>query len=246
MSGSHVRLRATGPPHAVLSGVKLVVIGMLWVASAVAAPMANDIVGQPLEGPFATRNEACEAVLATRGPCTTYQAQITPSSTPGWSKVELGAVSDKRSHSKTKHFGLLVEIDKHWFGTFLGTDGTVDTEFFPPCKPGGGVGSCAPNHANKPSYYALPKLSWVNAVAGGSKELVLFYSTPADVGFRETEPSAELVQVCGLGAAGVPSCTVELIVVTRSRARVKSPADLFSGDGKLTLAGETIVSQLKF
>ena len=226
--------------------MKLGVIGMIWVVLAIAAPaMADDIVGQSLEGPFATRNEACEAVLATRGPCTNYHVQITASSTPGWTKVELGAVSDKRSHSKTKHFGLFVEIDKQWFGGFLGTDGTVDTEFFPPCKPGGGVGSCAPFHADKPTYYALPKLSWVNAIAGGSKELVLFYPTASDVGFREEEPTAELVQVCGLGAANVPSCTVQLIAVTRSRARVKSPADLFAGDGSLTLAGEMIASQLK-
>jgi hypothetical protein len=223
---------------------KLVVI---LVAITIAAPaMADDVVGQSLEGPFATRNEACEAVLATRGPCTTYHVQLTPSSTPGWSKVELGAVADRRSQSKTKHFGLFVEIDKQWFGGFLGTDGTVDTEFFPPCKPGGGVGSCAPFHADKPMHYALPKLSWVNAVAGGSKELVMFYPTPSDVGFREEEPTAELVQVCGLSAARVPSCTVELIAVTRSRARVKSPADLFTGDGNLTLAGETTVSQLQF
>jgi hypothetical protein len=106
-----------------------------------------------------------------------------------------------------------------------------------------------------PSYYGLPKLSWVNAIAGGSKELVLFYPRPSDVGFREFAPTGELVQVCGLSTAGVPSCTVELIAVTRSRARVKSPADLFTGDGDLALAGEvkladgsyeTLVAHLKF
>ena len=220
-------------------------LGVLLVVAIAAPAMADDIVGQSFEGPFATRNEACEAVLATRGPCTTYHVQITPSATPGWSKVELGAVNDQRSRSKTKHFGLFVEIDKQWFGTFLGTEGFVDTEFFPPCEPGGGVGSCAPFHADKPTHYGLPKLSWVNAIAGGSKELVLFYPTPSDVGFRESDPTAELVQVCGLGVAHVPSCTVELIVVTRSRVRVKSPADLFTGDGNVTLAGETTVSQLK-
>jgi hypothetical protein len=221
-------------------------LALIWVAIAAAPAMADDIPGQPLEGPFATRNEACEAVLAKRGPCTTYHARVTPSSTPGWSKVELGAIDDERSHSKTKHFALFVEIDKHWFATFLGTDGTVDTEIFPPCKPGGGVGSCAPSHADKPSFYRVPRLSWVDAVAGGSKELVLFYPTPADVGFREDEPTAELVQVCGLSAARVPGCTVELIVVTRSRSRVKSPADLFTGDGNVTFAGEKTTSQLKF
>jgi hypothetical protein len=222
----------------------------------IAAPaMADDIVGQPLEGPFATRDEACKAVLATRGPCTTYQTQITPSATRGWTKVELGSINDEHPRLKTKHFGLFVEINKQWFGRFLGTNGLVDTEFFPRCPPGGGVGSCAPNHADKPSYYSLPKLSWVNAVAGGSKELVLFYPTPSDVGFRELAPTAELVQVCGLGAGGVPSCTADLFAVTRSRVRVKVPADLFPGDGSLAIAGEvkladgsyeTLVGQLKF
>jgi hypothetical protein len=221
-------------------------LALILIAIAAAPALAEDIPGQRLEGPFASRNEACEAALAPRGPCTTYQTQITAGSSAGWTKVELGAVDDKRSHSKTKHFGLFVEIDKQWFGGFLGTDGTVDTELFPPCKPGGGVGSCAPSHADRPIHYTLPKLSWVNVVSGGSKELVLFYPTPSDVGFREDDPTAELVQVCGLSAARSPSCTVELIVVTRSRAHVKSPADLFTGDGNVTLAGETTVSPLKF
>jgi len=84
-----------------------------------------------------------------------------------------------------------------------------------------------------PSHYTPPKLSWVNVIEGGSKELVMFYPTPSDVGFRELAPTAELVQVCGLGETHVPSCTQMLIAVTRTRARVKSPADLFAGNGDL-------------
>ena len=39
--------------------------------------------------------------------------------------------------------------------------------------------------------------------------------------------------MCGLGETHVPSCTQMLIAVTRTRARVKSPADLFAGNGDL-------------
>ena len=215
-------------------GFLVVVVVVVAIATPAAA---EDVIGNPLEGPFATRDAACEAVLATRGTCATYRTKAAPTATRGWDKVEVGAVADRhRANTTTRHFGLFVEVGKKWFARFLGTEGTVDTEFFPHCEPGGG--NCTPFHRDVPAHYTPPKLSWVDAVKGGAKELVMFYPTPSDVGFRTFAPTGELVQVCGLGAAGVPSCTETFVAVTRSRARVKSPADLFTGDGNVVQASD--------
>ena len=214
-------------------GVTIVVMALTTPTPA-RADDPEYLTGNVLEGPFATRDEACEAVLLA-GTCTTYRTLVTPAATSGWGVVELGVVNDHRSKT-TKHFGLFVTIGKQWFARSLGTDGSVDTEFFPRCKPDGGEGSCTPFHRDMPAHYKVPKLSWVDVAKGGAKERVMFYPTPSDVGFRAFAPTAELVQVCGL-AANIPSCTETFIAVSRSRARAKSPADLFT-NGSVVLPGD--------
>jgi hypothetical protein len=221
-------------------GVRRILLASLGFTSiATADPLpVEDVPVFALEGPFATRDEACAAALGSRGTCATYHAVVTLAATRDWDAVEIGAVGDThRANTKTRHFGMFVSVGKKWFANFLGTDGTIDTEFFPPCKSDGGVGSCAPFHRDKPSFYKPPKLSFVDAVKGGAREILLFYPTPADVGFRESAPLGELVQVCGIGA-GAPGCTSQVVAVTRSLARMKSPADLFTGTDEMTSYSE--------
>ncbi|MEO8843184.1 MAG: hypothetical protein ABI704_16535, partial [Kofleriaceae bacterium] len=159
----------------------------------------------------------------SRGPCSTYRAS-TQTSSRTWSAIEIGMV-DEKTH--TKDYGIFVRIGKEWFGDYLGTNGFVDTEFFPPCH-SDEEGSCAPFHRDKPTSYRVPKLAWV------ANQLVLFYATPNDVGFRETAPTAELIQVCRL-VAKVPECSEKVIALSPTNQRVKSASELFTG-GHITEA----------
>lgn len=187
----------------------------LVVLAALAAPAAadTDVVTNALQGPFASRDEACKIVLGSRGACWTYRASRQASS-HDWTAIEIGVV-DEKTHTgektDTKDYGIFVRIDKEWFGEYLGTNGFVNTEFFPPCH-SHETGSCTPFHREVPTYYSAPALSWVG------NQLVLFYATPDDVGFRETAPTAELVQVCRL-VAKVPECSMKVIVTSRRRLR---------------------------
>jgi hypothetical protein len=213
----------------------LVAVEPPFVAAAPAALEAKpaDVCGLALAGPFSTRAQACEEVLGTRGSCATYHTETAVSAPHGWRAVEIGAVRDSgRAYADTKHFALFANIDGKWFATFLGTNGKEDTEYFPPCDRQGH--SCTPFHRDRPLYFQVPTLSFVDAVKGGAEELVLFYRTPRDVGFRDFAPDGELVQVCGLGAAGSPSCTPQLIAVSRSQTPIKAVTQLFTGNDEVT------------
>ncbi len=215
--------------------VVLAAVDPSFVAAAPADLEAKpaDVPGLALAGPFSTRAQACEEVLGSRGSCASYRAVAGVRAPHVWRAVEIGAVRDSgRAYGDTKHFALFVNIDGTWFATFLGTNGNEDTEFFPPCdRPGR---SCTPFHRDRPSYFKVPTLTFVDAVKGGAEELVLFYRTPRDVGFRDFAPDGELIQVCGLGAAGAPSCTPQLIAVSRSQTPIKTVAQLFTGNDEVT------------
>ncbi len=230
-----------------LPGVRAVIIAaglvVLAAPSVTAAPATldaapADVPGLALDGPFTTRAQACEQILGTRGSCATYRTKATLRAPRGWRAVEIGAVRDSdRRYADTNHFALFANVDGHWFATLLGTDGNQDTEFFPPCDRSGH--SCTPFHRDVPSRFQVPTLSVVDAVKGGAEELVLFYRTPRDVGFRDFAPDGELIQVCGLGAAS-PSCTPQLVVVSRSQTPITTVAQLFTGTDEITPFNEEV------
>ncbi len=213
-----------------LAGVDAAVVGATPAALEV---KPADVPGIALAGPFATRALACEQVLGARGSCATYRVEATARSGRGWRGVEIGAVRDRdRAYADTSHFALFANVAGQWYATFLGTDGKEDTEYFPPCdRP---HHSCTPFHRDRPMYFRVPTLSFIDAVKGGAEELVLFYRTPRDVGFRDFARDGELIQVCGLGAAAAPSCTPQLIVVSRSQTPITAVAQLFTGNDEVT------------
>ncbi len=124
--------------------MRALAIALCFAAStAEAAPDASlddqpsDVPGLALEGPFTSRALACEAVLGTRGRCATYHAEAALPATHDWRAIEIGAVRDLHENNpKTRHFAIVVRIGEQWFASYLGTNGTIDTEYFPPCRGG--------------------------------------------------------------------------------------------------------------
>jgi hypothetical protein len=106
---------------------------------------------------------------------------------------------------------LALETGAGWFYRYLGTSGTA----------------CG---FDKPVslWFSVPALKQRDVLPGGGAEMLLVYDAAKD---------AAQVELCGLGASGVPSCTKPLSLAWKPPAAMYGKGGPFGADGKVSAAG---------
>jgi hypothetical protein len=181
--------------------------------------------GYRLEGPYPSRQAGCATALP-EARCASLRTvkQLAKARAP-FLAVEV-AVAENAHEPGTLEYGLFVQLAKGWYAQRLGTEGMVSETMFPIVRHGTTVNEGGIRKVKR--FFSVPSLTIVD-VSPRLIDLVLHYDNPHG-GFRDLAPTAEQVQVCGIGASGSPRCTEVLFLSTTSRQPMKSLRDLFAPD----------------